>query len=218
MKTHTHRGLSLASTHTLLILLTLCLTAQALVLHVPEGSLHAVVQGSVLLPADVSSLGLPLVSWRVATATGVHPIVTWQPGVPPNVSSGYERRVETHTNGSLTLTQLRLHDTGYYVVTVTESSGNSKEAGLLLQVTESSGNSKEAGLLLQVTEVRYEDLQYLGVVLLVLLAVSGSLMVSMWLLERLYRHLMSRQRKRHSPDLQVELQPLEATPNSTLFP
>ncbi|XP_048119829.1 V-set and transmembrane domain-containing protein 5 [Alosa alosa] len=202
MKTHTHRGLSLASTHTLLILLTLCLTAQALVLHVPEGSLHAVVQGSVLLPADVSSLGLPLVSWRVATATGVHPIVTWQPGVPPNVSSGYERRVETHTNGSLTLTQLRLHDTGYYVVTVTESSGNSKEAGLLLQVT----------------EVRYEDLQYLGVVLLVLLAVSGSLMVSMWLLERLYRHLMSRQRKRHSPDLQVELQPLEATPNSTLFP
>ncbi|XP_041919451.1 V-set and transmembrane domain-containing protein 5 [Alosa sapidissima] len=202
MKTHTHRGLSPASTHTLLILLTLCLTAQALVLHVPEGSLHAVVQGSVLLPADVSSLGLPLVSWRVATATGVHPIVTWQPGVPPNVSSGYERRVEMHTNGSLTLTQLRLHDTGYYVVTVTESSGNSKEAGLLLQVT----------------EVRYEDLQYLGVVLLVLLAVSGSLMVSMWLLERLYRHLMSRQRKRHSPDLQVELQPLEATPNSTLFP
>ncbi|XP_062409292.1 V-set and transmembrane domain-containing protein 5 [Sardina pilchardus] len=195
MKTHTHRALFPAHTHTLLILLALCLT-EALVLHVPEGSVRAEVQGSVLLRADWSSLGIPLVSWRVTTATGVHPIVTWQPGAPPNVSSGYERRVETHSNGSLTLTQLRLHDAGYYVVTVTESSGNSKEAGLLLQVT----------------EVQYEDLHYLAVFLLVLLAVSGSLMVSMWLLERLYRHLMtSWQRKTQSPDLQLELQPLEAT-------
>lgn len=199
MKTHTHRGLSPANTHSLLIPLSLCLTAQALVLHVPEVSVSAVVQDSVLLSAEVSSAGLAVISWRAATATGIHPIVTWQPGAPPNVSSGYESRVQTYPNGSLSLSQLGLRDAGYYIVTVTEASGNSKEAGLLLAVT----------------EVHYEDLQYLAVFLLVLAAISGSLMVSMWLLERLYR---SWQHKRHSADHQLELQPLEATPTSTLLP
>ncbi|XP_063050876.1 V-set and transmembrane domain-containing protein 5-like [Engraulis encrasicolus] len=147
-----------------------------------EGCVWGEVTESVLLPADisddVSSSGpSPLLSWRVVTATGSHPIVSWRPesGSAPNVSSAYQGRVTMHHNGSLTLSHLRLNDNGYYVLTATDALGNTREEGLLLQVS----------------EVRYEDLQYLAVFLLVLFAV----MVSMWLL---YSHVLAWKRKRHS--------------------
>ncbi|XP_063059679.1 V-set and transmembrane domain-containing protein 5-like [Engraulis encrasicolus] len=188
MRVHTLGSFPAALTHTLLALLLLGHTGLG-----EEGCVWGEVTESVLLPADISddvndSGPSPLLSWRVVTSTGSHPIVSWRPesGSTPNVSSAYQGRVTMHHNGSLTLSHLRLHDNGYYILTATDALGNTREEGLLLQVT----------------EVCYEDLQYLAVFLLVLFAVSGSLMVSMWLLKRV---VSAWKRKRHSSSVTVTL-------------
>lgn len=61
-------------------------------------------------------------------------IGTWQPGVYSNITVDYSSRVQPYNNGSMGLSDLRLQDAGYYVVTVTETAGSSKDAGFVLKV------------------------------------------------------------------------------------
>ena len=61
-------------------------------------------------------------------------IGTWQPGVYTNITVDYSSRVQFYNNGSMGLSDLRLQDAGYYVVTVTEETGSSKDAGFVLKV------------------------------------------------------------------------------------
>jgi hypothetical protein len=68
-------------------------------------------------------------SGRVSRDIGV-----WQPGGFTNVSEDYMDRILTYTNGSMGLSDLRIQDTGFYVITVTEMSGSSKDAGFVLNV------------------------------------------------------------------------------------
>lgn len=49
-------------------------------------------------------------------------------------------RVTVYPNGSLTISQLQLQDSGYHIITVTEPSGNSKDAGVQLNVTGENNN------------------------------------------------------------------------------
>lgn len=61
-------------------------------------------------------------------------IGTWQPGVYANITADYSSRVQPCDNGSMALTDLRLQDAGYYVVTVTDMTGSSRDASLVLKV------------------------------------------------------------------------------------
>lgn len=61
-------------------------------------------------------------------------IGTWQPGGYTNITEDYSSRVQAYGNGSMGLSDLRLQDAGYYVVTVTETGGSSKDAGFVLKV------------------------------------------------------------------------------------
>ena len=61
-------------------------------------------------------------------------IGTWRPGVYTNITADYTDRVQTHINGSMGLSDLRLQDAGFYVLTVTDTAGNSKDAGFVLKV------------------------------------------------------------------------------------
>ncbi|KAJ8367957.1 hypothetical protein SKAU_G00079850 [Synaphobranchus kaupii] len=106
-------------------------------------------------------------------------IAVWQPGVYSNVSEHYEDRVQTHDNGSITLLDVRLADSGVYVLTVSEATGDSKGATVILKVT----------------EVLYEDLQYLAVFVTVLGGIAGFLMVSMWFLDKVYRRVKAWRQK-----------------------
>lgn len=58
----------------------------------------------------------------------------WQPGVYSNITVDYSSRVQPYDNGSMGLSDVRLQDAGYYVVTVTETGGSSKDVGLVLKV------------------------------------------------------------------------------------
>lgn len=61
-------------------------------------------------------------------------IGTWQPGVYANITEDYSGRVQPCDNGSMGLLDLRLQDAGYYVVTVTDVTGSSRDAALVLKV------------------------------------------------------------------------------------
>lgn len=61
-------------------------------------------------------------------------IGAWQPGGYTNITEDYSSRVQAYDNGSMGLSDLRLQDGGFYVVTITESTGSSKDFGLVLKV------------------------------------------------------------------------------------
>ncbi|XP_023260920.1 V-set and transmembrane domain-containing protein 5-like [Seriola lalandi dorsalis] len=120
-------------------------------------------------------------------------IGTWQPGVYTNITVDYSSRVQPYNNGSIGLSDLRLQDAGFYVVTVTETAGSSKDTGFVLKVN----------------EVLYEDLQYLSVSALALACLAVILMLAVWLLDKAYRKIAAWRRRTQMPENDAtELQPL----------
>lgn len=83
---------------------------------------------------DVTCIGIPTIQWTFMSGAVSRTIGTWQPGVYTNITVDYSSRVQAHNNGSMGLSDLRLQDGGYYVVTVTEIGGSSKDAGFVLKV------------------------------------------------------------------------------------
>uniref|UniRef100_A0A3Q4AQB5 V-set and transmembrane domain-containing protein 5 n=1 Tax=Mola mola TaxID=94237 RepID=A0A3Q4AQB5_MOLML len=137
-------------------------------------SLTKSVQEDVLFSVDVSCIGIPTIEWTFMSGAVSHSIGTWQPGVYTNITVDYSSRVQPYNNGSMGLSDLQLQDAGYYVVTVTETAGSSKEAGLVLKVN----------------EVLYEDLQYLSVSAVALTCLAGLLMLTMWMLDKAYKKIV----------------------------
>ncbi|XP_067306053.1 V-set and transmembrane domain-containing protein 5 [Pseudorasbora parva] len=186
-------SLSQKNAQILYLIFCLCHYTQAIIIQVQRNPITAPVQGSALFPVDITCSGTPAIRWMFNSVTGQQRIAAWTLGGSANVTQMYEGRVQAHANGSLTLSNLRLQDSGYYILTVTEVSGNSKDAGLALTVT----------------EVLYEDIQFLAVFVIVLGTLSVILMLCMWLLNKLYRFLKAwRQRGCLPEHTETELQPL----------
>lgn len=100
----------------------------------PERSLSRSVQEDVFFSMVVTCTGVPTIQWTFMSGLVSRSIGTWQPGVYTNITADYGSRVQPHDNGSMALLDLRLQDAGYYVVTVTDATGSSKDAGLVLKV------------------------------------------------------------------------------------
>ncbi|XP_065137809.1 V-set and transmembrane domain-containing protein 5 [Paramisgurnus dabryanus] len=180
-------------TQILIFIFSICHYTQAITIQVQSNAVIAPIQGSAFFSVDFKCIGIPTIKWMFNAIDKQHRIATWIPGGLINITQLYEERVETHFNGSLTISHLRLQDSGYYIITVTEPSGNSKDAGVLLNVT----------------EVLYEDIQYLIVFIIVLAALAAFLMLCVWLLNKLYRYAKAWCIKRHLPEHNAtELQPL----------
>ncbi|KAL0973352.1 hypothetical protein UPYG_G00202350 [Umbra pygmaea] len=179
---------------TLFLSFTLCLCqlAGSISILSPQWTLTRSVQQDVLFSVDISCTGIYTVEWTFMSDTVKRDIGAWQHGVVSNVSEEYINRVNTYTNGSLGLLDLRLQDAGFYIITVTEQSGNSKDAGFVLKVE----------------EVLYEDLQYLSVFTAVLATLAGLLMVSMWLTDKAYRQIKASCKKKMPENCETELQVL----------
>ncbi|XP_068601956.1 V-set and transmembrane domain-containing protein 5 [Brachionichthys hirsutus] len=170
----------------------LCHLAGALSIYCPQRSLSRSIQEDVLFSVNVSCSGVPAFHWMFVSAAVSRSIGAWQPGTDANVSEDYSSRVQTYGNGSLGLSNLRLQDAGYYVLTVTEEGGRSKDSGLVLTVN----------------EVLYEDLQYLTVSALALAAIAGLLMLAMWLLDKAYRKISAWRSRREVEERATEMQHL----------
>lgn len=108
--------------------------AQAITIQVPRSPITAPVEGSALFSVDITSTGTPAIRWMFSSVSKQQSIAAWILGGAANVTKMYEGRVQTHPNGSLTITDLRLRDSGYYTITVTEPSGNSKDVCMVLSV------------------------------------------------------------------------------------
>lgn len=91
-------------------------------------------QEDVFFSVDVKCIGVPTIQWTFMSGAVSRTIGTWQPGVHTNITIDYSSRVKPYNNGSMSLLDLRLQDAGYYVVTVTEMTGSSKDAGFVLKV------------------------------------------------------------------------------------
>ena len=92
------------------------------------------VQEDVFFSVDVTCNGIPTIQWNFMSGAVSRTIGTWQPGLYTNITADYSSRVQPYNNGSMGLSDLRLQDAGYYVVTVTETAGSSKDAGFVLKV------------------------------------------------------------------------------------
>ncbi|XP_068562964.1 V-set and transmembrane domain-containing protein 5 isoform X1 [Cebidichthys violaceus] len=165
------------------ITLYMCYLAGAISIHSPQRSLTRSVQDDVFFSVDVTCSEVPTIQWTFMSGAVSRTIGTWQPGMYTNITVDYVSRVQSFDNGSMGLSDLRLQDAGYYVVTVTESAGSSKDAGFVLKVN----------------EVLYEDLQYLSVSALALACLAGLLMLAMWLLDKAYRKIVAWRRRKQMP-------------------
>ncbi|KAJ8256730.1 hypothetical protein COCON_G00188820 [Conger conger] len=186
------------NTHTTIPLLAvlftgLCCLTQAITITAPEYSLIKSVQEDVLISVGIACSETPTIEWTFMSSSSRRDVAVWQPGVHSNISEYYEDRLKTHNNGSITLLDLRLADSGVYILTVSEPTGHSKGSTIILKVT----------------EVLYEDLQYLAVFVTVLGGIAGFLMLSMWLLDKVYRRVKTWRQMRKQPEHdETELQPL----------
>ncbi|XP_030008776.1 V-set and transmembrane domain-containing protein 5 [Sphaeramia orbicularis] len=175
------------------ITLYMCHLAEAISIHSPQRSLTRSVQEDVFFSVDVTCNGIPTIQWTFMSGVVSRSIGIWQPGMYTNVTADYSSRVQAYSNGSMGLSDLRIQDAGYYVITVIETGGSSKDTGFVLKVN----------------EVLYEDLQYLSVSALALACLAALLMLTMWLLDKAYRKIMAWRRRRQMPENDAtELQPL----------
>lgn len=110
------------------------LKAGSISIHSPQKSLSRSVQEDAFFSVDVKCVGVPTIQWTFTSGPVSRAIGTWQPGVSANVTEDYRSRVQPCDNGSMALKDLRLQDAGYYVVTVTDATGSSRDAGLVLRV------------------------------------------------------------------------------------
>lgn len=174
------------------VALCVCHVVGAISIQSPQRTLSREVQGDVCFSVEIICDGDPTFHWSFMSGVVSRSIGTWQPGNFSNITSDYSSRVRPFNNGSMALSNLRLQDSGFYVLTVT-----------------AGGSSRDAGFVLKVTEVLYEDLQYLSVSALALGCVAALLMLSVWLLDKLYRRVIVWRCKRQMPAADVtELQPL----------
>ncbi|XP_038140794.1 V-set and transmembrane domain-containing protein 5 [Cyprinodon tularosa] len=175
------------------ITLYMCHLAGAISINSSQRNLIRSVQEDVFFSVDVTCSGVPTIQWSFMSGEGSRSIGTWQPGVFTNITEDYSGRVETYENGSMGLLDLRLQDSGYYVVSVEDPAGNSQDVGFVLKVN----------------EVLYEDLQYLSVTAIALMFVAGLLMLTMWLLHKACRRIKAWRRRKQMPENDAtELQPL----------
>lgn len=110
------------------------LEAGAISIHSPQRSLVRSVQEDVLFSVDVTCDGVPTIQWTFMSAAVSRTIGTWQLEAYTNITEDYSSRVQAYSNGSISLSDLRLQDAGYYVITVTEAGGSSRDAGFVLKV------------------------------------------------------------------------------------
>ena len=116
-------------------LLCFYLAAQAITITAPEYSLIKSLQEDVLISVRIACRETPTIKWTFMSPSSRRDIAVWQPGVYSNISEYYEDRLKTHKNGSITLLDLRLTDSGVYILTVSEPTGNSKGSTIILKVT-----------------------------------------------------------------------------------
>uniref|UniRef100_A0A3Q2QCW8 V-set and transmembrane domain containing 5 n=1 Tax=Fundulus heteroclitus TaxID=8078 RepID=A0A3Q2QCW8_FUNHE len=175
------------------VTLCVCHLTAAISISSSQRNLIRSVQEDVFFSVDVTCSGVPTIQWTFMSGAESRSIGTWQPGAFPNISVAYGSRVTACDNGSLGLSDLRLQDGGYYVVSVQDPAGNSRDVGFVLKVN----------------EVLYEDLQYLSVTALALMVVAGLLMLTVWLLHKACRKIQASRRRRQMPEHDAtELQPL----------
>ncbi|XP_020781465.2 V-set and transmembrane domain-containing protein 5 [Boleophthalmus pectinirostris] len=167
--------------------------AGAISIQCGQRTLTRAVQDDVHFSVAVECNGAPTLRWSFMSGSVSRDIGTWQPGNFTNITADYSDRAQAFANGSMLLSNLRVQDAGFYVLTVTEGGGSSRDVGFVLKVT----------------EVLYEDLQYLSVSALALGCVAALLMFCMWLLDRLYHRVRAwRCRKRMPEADETELQML----------
>ncbi|KAK7882131.1 hypothetical protein WMY93_028305 [Mugilogobius chulae] len=131
--------------------------------------------------------------WSFMSGSVSRAIGSWSAsGNFTNITADYRGRVRAFENGSMGLCDLRIQDSGFYVLTVTRGA----------ETAETSASSSES-------QVLYEDLQYLSISALALGCVVALLMFTMWLMDKLYRRLKAWTRRKRLPEADVtELQPL----------
>ncbi|KAB1272050.1 V-set and transmembrane domain-containing protein 5 [Camelus dromedarius] len=170
-------------------------SGQGVSLFIPQSAINATVEEDILLSVEYSCHGIPTIEWKYTSNWGVQKIVEWKPGTQANISQSHKDRVCTFDNGSIQLFSVGVRDSGYYVITVTESLGSSQFGTIVLHVS----------------EILYEDLHFVAVFLAFLAAVAAVLISLMWVCNKCaYKFQRKRRHKlKESTTEEIELQDVE---------
>ena len=119
----------------------LCVAAGSFSLVSPQRSLVRAVQEDVCFWVEVDCDsgvcdGVPTFHWSFMSSSVSRSIGVWQDGNFTEIAEDYQDRVQPYANGSMLLSNLRLQDAGFYVVTVMAAGGgSSRDVGFVLKVT-----------------------------------------------------------------------------------
>ncbi|XP_078077560.1 V-set and transmembrane domain-containing protein 5 [Mustelus asterias] len=155
------------------LLLILCLTGlhlqtNGIMVLIPHHVVSATVDENAILSMEYRCNGVPTIGWKQLSAWGMKDIITWEPDNYQNISESYENRIQEFRNGSIQLSNVQLYDAGFYVVTVTDKVGSSKDGVIVLNINEPVD----------------KDLNFVVVAATVLLTISIILMFFLWICNR----------------------------------
>ncbi|XP_063813059.1 V-set and transmembrane domain-containing protein 5 isoform X2 [Pseudophryne corroboree] len=137
---------------------------KGIMLLVPEPVINATVTQDVLLSVEYTSNGTPWVQWQYLSSWKSQCIIEWKVNSYINISTSYNQRIHKYDNGSIQLERVEVRDTGFYMITVSDDFGSTKQSTIILNVH----------------EIRYEEFFFVAVFIAFLAAGSAALVCLMW--------------------------------------
>ncbi|XP_075707595.1 V-set and transmembrane domain-containing protein 5 [Rhinoderma darwinii] len=171
---------------------TLCLIHQihqnkGLFLLVSEPIINATVTQNVLLSVEYTSNGTAWIQWQYLSSWKSQCIIEWKVNSYVNISASYSGRVQKFQNGSIQLQNVEVRDTGFYMITVSDDFGSTKQSTIILNVH----------------EIRYEEFYFVAVFIAFLAAGSAVLVCLMWVCNKCIN--IAQKKKQHRRAEEIEL-------------
>ncbi|KAM5181268.1 V-set and transmembrane domain-containing protein 5 [Mantella aurantiaca] len=176
------------------LLLSLCLLHQipggeGIMLLIPEPIINATVMQNVLLSVDYTCNGTPWIQWQFMSSWKSQCIIEWKMNSYVNISSGYSGRVLNYDNGSIQLLNVEVRDSGFYMITLSDDIGNSKQSTIILNVH----------------EIRYEEFYFVAVFIAFLAAGSAVLVCLMWVCNKCINICQRRKQHRRAEEIELRI-------------
>ncbi|XP_040282264.1 V-set and transmembrane domain-containing protein 5 [Bufo bufo] len=159
---------------------------------VSDPIINATVTQNVLLSVEYRSNGTPWIQWQYMSSWKSQCIIEWKVNSYVNISASYTGRVHRFENGSIQLQNVEVRDTGFYMITVSDDFGSTKQSTIILNVH----------------EIRYEEFYFVAVFIAFLATGSAVLVCLMWICNKCIN--IAQRKKQHRRAEEIELRIISA--------
>ncbi|XP_069828085.1 V-set and transmembrane domain-containing protein 5 isoform X1 [Dendropsophus ebraccatus] len=176
------------------VLFTLCLIHQihqnkGIILLVPDPVINATVTQNVLLSIEYTSNGTPWIQWQYMSSWKPQCIIEWKVNSYVNISTSYAGRVHKFENGSIQLQKVEVRDSGFYMITVSDDFGSTKQSTVILNVH----------------EIRYEEFYFVAVFIAFLASGSAVFVWLMWVCNKCINIAQNWKQHRRAEEIELRI-------------